>query len=100
MEKINMKPFGLPIDAVLGDVRKAFSENAGAVLEALPGAGKTTCIPLALLDEPWLEGEKMLLLAPRRLAARAAAMRMSHLLSENVGRNGRLPGTNGQPHRS
>jgi hypothetical protein len=50
MEKINMKPFGLPIDAVLDDVRKALSENAGAVLEALPGAGKTTCIPLALLE--------------------------------------------------
>ena len=80
-----MKPFGLPIDAVLGDVRKALSKNASAVLEALPGAGKTTCIPLALLDKPWLEGQKILLLAPRRLAARAAALRMSHVLNENVG---------------
>ena len=80
-----MKPFGLPIDAVLDNLRRALSENAGAVLEALPGAGKTTCVPLALLNEPWLEGQKMLLLAPRRLAARAAAMRMSRLLNENVG---------------
>ena len=80
-----MKPLGLPIDAVLDDVRKALSEKPNVVLEALPGAGKTTGIPLALLDESWLEGKQILLLAPRRLAARAAAMRMSHLLDEDVG---------------
>jgi ATP-dependent helicase HrpB len=55
------------------------------VLEALPGAGKTTCIPIALQNAPWLEGKKIIVLAPRRLAARAAAMRMSHLLQEKVG---------------
>jgi len=80
-----MNPFGLPVDAVLGDLRRALAENANTVLEALPGAGKTTCIPLALINEPWLKGQKMIMLAPRRLAARAAAMRMSHLLNEAVG---------------
>ncbi len=80
-----MNPFGLPVDAVLDDLRRALAENANVVLEALPGAGKTTCIPLALVNEPWIEGKKILVLAPRRLAARAAAMRMSYLLNENVG---------------
>ncbi len=80
-----MKPFGLPVDAVLDDLRRVLAENPNVVLEALPGAGKTTCIPLALRNAPWLSGKKILVLAPRRLAARAAAMRMSHLLNETVG---------------
>ncbi len=80
-----MKPFGLPVDAVLDDLKTALTENPCVVLEALPGAGKTTCIPLALLNSPWLNHKKTILLAPRRLAARAAAMRMSHLLEETVG---------------
>ena len=80
-----MHPFGLPIDAVLDDLGSALAENPCVVLEALPGAGKTTCIPLALASEPWLAGQKMIVLAPRRLAARAAAMRMSRLLNESVG---------------
>ena len=80
-----MNPFGLPIDAVLGDLGRALAGNANVVLEALPGAGKTTCIPLALRNAPWLSGKKILVLAPRRLAARAAAMRMSYLLNETVG---------------
>ena len=79
------KPFGLPVDAVLDDLKWELGRNPCAILEALPGAGKTTCIPLALLDEAWLEGRKMIMLAPRRLAARAAALRMSGLLNENVG---------------
>ena len=80
-----MNPFGLPVDAILDDLRRALAKNANVVLEALPGAGKTTCIPLALVNEPWLSGKKILVLAPRRLAARAAAMRMSHLSNETVG---------------
>ncbi|MBT3257542.1 MAG: ATP-dependent helicase, partial [Deltaproteobacteria bacterium] len=66
-----MNPFGLPVDAILDDLRRALAENANVVLEALPGAGKTTCIPLALRNAPWLSGKKILVLAPRRLAARA-----------------------------
>ena len=81
-----MKPLGLPVDAVLDELRRALSQNSNVVLEALPGAGKTTGIPLALLDEPWFAGQKMLVLAPRRLAARTAALRMSRLLHEDVGR--------------
>jgi len=59
-----IKPLGLPIDAVLRDLKRALSQNTNAVLEALPGAGKTTCIPLALLNEPWFAGQKMIVLAP------------------------------------
>ncbi|MGQ0673943.1 MAG: ATP-dependent helicase HrpB, partial [Hyphomicrobium sp.] len=75
----------LPIDAVLGDVRSALARSAAAVLVAPPGAGKTTRVPLALLDEPWLGGRKILVLEPRRLAARAAAERMARTLGETVG---------------
>jgi ATP-dependent helicase HrpB len=56
-----------------------------AVLVAPPGAGKTTLVPLALLDEPWLAGRRIVVLEPRRLATRAAARRMAHLLGEDVG---------------
>jgi ATP-dependent helicase HrpB len=76
---------GLPVEAVLGDLQNALANNACAVLQAPPGAGKTTCIPLHLLKASWLEGRKIILLAPRRLAARAAAMRMADLLNEKVG---------------
>ena len=55
------------------------------MLEAPPGAGKTTLVPLALLDEPWLEGKRILMLEPRRLATRAAARRMAQMLGENAG---------------
>src|SRR4051794_14409993 len=56
-----------------------------AVLHAPPGAGKTTIVPLRLLDEPWLDGGRIVVLEPRRLAARAAAHRMASLLDEAVG---------------
>jgi ATP-dependent helicase HrpB len=75
----------LPIDAVLDEVRAALVARASAVLVAPPGAGKTTRVPLALMDESWLEGRKVLVLEPRRIAARAAAERMAHSLSETVG---------------
>ncbi len=63
----------LPIDEALPALRTALAERHEAVLEAPPGAGKTTRVPLALLDEPWLAGQRILMLEPRRLAARAAA---------------------------
>lgn len=75
----------LPIDAVLPALRQALSERDEAVLEAPPGAGKTTRVPLALLDEPWLAGQTILMLEPRRLAARAAAERLASELGEKVG---------------
>ncbi|WP_372722221.1 ATP-dependent helicase HrpB [Immundisolibacter sp.] len=75
----------LPIDEALPALRMALDDHPAAVLEAPPGAGKTTRVPLALLDAPWLAGQKILLLEPRRLAARAAARHMAHLLGQTEG---------------
>ena len=75
----------LPIDAALPALRAALRAHASAVLQAPPGAGKTTHVPLALLAEPWLDGARIVMLEPRRLAARAAARRMAQLLGEPVG---------------
>jgi ATP-dependent RNA helicase HrpB len=76
---------GLPIETVLPDLLAALRGQSGAVLVAPPGAGKTTGVAPALLREPWCTGE-ILLLSPRRLAARAAAERMAALAGEPVGR--------------
>jgi ATP-dependent helicase HrpB len=75
----------LPIHAVLEPLKAALVEGNAAVLAAPPGAGKTTVVPLALLDEAWLNGGKLLVLEPRRLAARAAAERMAATLGEQTG---------------
>ncbi|MGZ7457627.1 ATP-dependent helicase HrpB [Pseudomonas sp. Ma2-10] len=75
----------LPIDEVLPALRDALATRHEAVLEAPPGAGKTTRVPLALLNEPWLAGQTILMLEPRRLAARAAAERLASELGEKVG---------------
>ncbi|MCF7201542.1 ATP-dependent helicase HrpB [Pseudomonas oligotrophica] len=75
----------LPIDDALPALRQALLSRDEAVLEAPPGAGKTTRVPLALLDEPWLAGQGILMLEPRRLAARAAAERLAAELGEKVG---------------
>ncbi|QNA86166.1 ATP-dependent helicase HrpB [Sphingomonas sp. So64.6b] len=74
----------LPIHAVLPDLLAALRERSNAVLVAPPGAGKTTAVAPALLDQPWCSGE-ILLLSPRRLAARAAGERMANLADEPVG---------------
>lgn len=76
---------GLPIEDVLPAVRTALSRDRCAVLQAPPGAGKTTIVPLALMDEAWVKGRRIVMLEPRRLAARAAAMRMASLLNEDAG---------------
>ena len=75
----------LPIHAVLEPLKAALGVANAVVLAAPPGAGKTTIAPLALLDEPWLAGRKLLVLEPRRLAARAAAQRMAATLGEQTG---------------
>ena len=75
----------LPICAALPALRSALRAAPAAVLEAPPGAGKSTVVPLALLDEPWVRGRKILMLEPRRLAARAVAQRMAATLGEPVG---------------
>lgn len=75
----------LPIDDALPRLTEALRGREAAVLVAPPGAGKTTRVPLVLLDEAWASGKKILLLEPRRLAARAAASRMAATLGEQVG---------------
>lgn len=75
----------LPIDSVVPALRRALASRHEVVLEAPPGAGKTTRVPLALLGEPWLAGQSILMLEPRRLAARAAAERLAAELGERVG---------------
>jgi ATP-dependent helicase HrpB len=75
----------LPIDAVLPELKQALAAAGAAVLQAPPGAGKTTRAPLVLLDEPWLAGKAVLMLEPRRLAAIHAARRLAFLLGEEVG---------------
>ena len=79
-------PTGLPVESVLQGLARALAEGNVAVLVAPPGAGKTTLVPLHLLDVPWRAGRRILMLEPRRLAARAAAARMAELLGEPVGR--------------
>lgn len=75
----------LPIDAVLDDVRNALRTHGAGVLVAAPGAGKTTRVPLALLDERWRNGRKIIVLEPRRIAARAAADRLAGTLGTRLG---------------
>ncbi len=75
----------LPVDEALPRLNSALSERNAAVLVAPPGAGKTTRVPLALLDAAWLKGRKIIMQEPRRLAARAAARRMAATLGEPVG---------------
>lgn len=75
----------LPIVEVIPEIKKKLEQHTTVILQAPPGAGKSTVLPLQLLDEPWLKGKKILILEPRRLAARAVANRMSSLLNEHVG---------------
>src|SRR5882724_3197234 len=75
----------LPVDEALPRLKEALRARNAAVLVAPPGAGKTTRVPLALLDAPWLGGGKIVMQEPRRLAARAAARRMAATLGEQVG---------------
>ncbi|MGB3499936.1 MAG: helicase-related protein, partial [Rhodanobacter lindaniclasticus] len=78
-------PPSFPITPLLPEIRAALAAQPRLVLEAPPGAGKTTQVPLALLDAPWLAGQKIVMLEPRRLAARAAAQFMAAQLGEPVG---------------
>ncbi len=75
----------LPIDAVLDELSATLARTNAAVLVAPPGAGKTTRVPLALLDAPWARNKKIIVLEPRRIAARASAERMARSLGERAG---------------
>jgi ATP-dependent helicase HrpB len=76
---------GLPIDEALPALHAGLRTHTAAVLQAPPGAGKSTVVPLALLGESWARGKRLVMLEPRRLAARAIATRMAHTLGEAVG---------------
>ena len=76
----------LPIKEALPALHEALIARSAVLLEAPPGAGKSTVVPIALLQAPWLKGRKILMLEPRRIAARAVAMRMAALLGESIGR--------------
>lgn len=76
---------GLPVEEAIEPLRTALLSHHAAVLVAPPGAGKTTLVPLRLLNEPWVTNRRIVMLEPRRLAARAAAQRMASLLGERVG---------------
>ena len=76
---------GLPIDEILPALSAVLARHRNAVVEAPPGAGKSTVVPIALLDEPWLQGGKIIMLEPRRLATRAVAARMASTLGETLG---------------
>ena len=77
---------GLPVAEIIPEVKERLLEENTLILTAPPGAGKSTLLPLALLNEPWLEGKKILMLEPRRLAASSIAHRMASLLGETVGK--------------
>ena len=74
-----------PVEKVIPAIAASLAANRDVVLRAPPGSGKTTCVPPALLDAPWLEGKKILMLEPRRLAARGAASYIASKLGEEVG---------------
>jgi ATP-dependent helicase HrpB len=75
----------LPIEEILSDIKESLSSNPNLILQAPPGAGKSTILPLRLLDAPWLSEKKIILLEPRRLAARSVAHRMADLLGDPIG---------------
>jgi ATP-dependent helicase HrpB len=76
----------LPVEKILPQLKASLAKANSVILKAPPGAGKTTVVPLALLNEPWLAGKKIIVLEPRRLAARSAAYRMADNLGEPVGK--------------
>lgn len=85
MQPMPLPTTDLPVEEVVPELREALAGVGHAVLQAEPGAGKTTLVPLRLLDEPWLGADRIVLLEPRRVAARAAARRMAAMIGEEPG---------------
>ncbi|MEH0157345.1 ATP-dependent helicase HrpB [Limibacter armeniacum] len=82
---IDISRFDLPVKEIVSDVQQQLTDNVTLIVKAPPGAGKSTLLPLALLEEEWLGGRKILMLEPRRLAAKSIATRMASMLGEDVG---------------
>ena len=83
--KFDYNTIDLPVKDVIPDIQKRLAESSTLIVKAPPGAGKSTLVPLALLKDTWLKGQKILMLEPRRLAAKTIATRMADLLGESVG---------------
>lgn len=77
--------FSFPVDEAVPELKKALADKGMAILKAPPGSGKTTVVPLRLIDEPWLKKRKIWILEPRRLAARLAALRMAEMTGTRIG---------------
>lgn len=85
MMSFNYNAFNLPITEVIPNIKENLAKHNTLILNAPPGAGKSTLLPLTLLDEDWLQGQKIIMLEPRRLAVKSIAQRLATLLGENVG---------------
>jgi len=85
---LNFDPFSidLPVKEIISETREHLAKKNTLIISAPPGAGKSTLLPLALMEETWLKGQKILMLEPRRLAAKSIATRMASLLGEEVGK--------------
>lgn len=83
--KYNIPTTNLPVQEIVEQVVAHFATETSLIVKAPPGAGKSTLLPLTFLNEPWLEGKKIIVLEPRRLAAKTIAKRLSHLLGEEAG---------------
>ena len=83
--KFNYKNIDLPVVEVISEIQVKLTTDTTLIVKAPPGAGKSTLVPLTLMNEPWLKGQKILMLEPRRLAAKTIATRMADLLSEQIG---------------
>lgn len=86
MSKFDFTSFDLPVAEIIPSVQQSLSDFNSLIVQAPPGAGKSTLLPLALLKEKWLEGKKIIMLEPRRLAAKSIATRMASMLHEEVGK--------------
>ncbi|GGG90666.1 hypothetical protein GCM10007415_26540 [Parapedobacter pyrenivorans] len=82
---VDFSHIDLPIMEVIPELRKQLAAHTNAIVSSPPGAGKSTIVPLALLDEPWLGSRKIIMLEPRRLAASTIAHRMASLLGQKAG---------------
>ncbi len=84
-ERISNELSSFPVHDVILQLKSLLTNSNNVILQAPPGAGKSTIVPIELLNEPWLQGKKIIMLEPRRLAARSVAYRMADLLKEEVG---------------